>query len=66
MTVNKTHLGALMLGAGVFLGLTGAAMVASDKRDHQEEAEEGCTCDEDCECYNKRSEIPTMSNETVE
>lgn len=62
MTVNKTHLGALMLGTGIFLGLTGAAMVASDKRDHQEDE---CACDEEC-CCNKHSEIPTMSNETIE
>lgn len=64
MTVNKTHLGAFMLGTGIFLGLTGAAIVASDKRDHQE-TEEDCNCEE-CECSAKRSDIPTMSNETVE
>ena len=33
MNINKTHLGAILLGTGVFLGLTGAALVATDKKE---------------------------------
>lgn len=61
MNINKTHLGAILLGTGVFLGLTGAALVATDKK-------EAADCDEDCdcECCVRDTEVPTMSTDTVE
>lgn len=64
MNINKTHLGAILLGTGVFLGLTGAALVATDKK----EAAEAAACDEDCdcECCVRDTEVPTMSTDTVE
>lgn len=63
MNMNKTHLGAILLGTGVFLGLTGAALVATDKK----EAAKAADCDEDCECCCVRdTEVPTMSTDTVE
>ena len=62
MNMNKTHLGAILLGTGVFLGLTGAALVATDKK----EAAEAATCDEDCDCCVRDTEVPTMSTDTVE
>lgn len=57
MNINKTHLGAILLGTGVFLGLTGAALVATDKK-------EAANCD--CECCVRDTEVPTMSTDTVE
>ena len=64
MNMNKTHLGAILLGTGVFLGLTGAALVATDKK----EAAEAADCDEDCDCgcCCRDTEVPTMSTDTVE
>lgn len=64
MNMNKTHLGAILLGTGVFLGLTGAALVATDKK----EAAKAADCDEDCdcECCCRDTEVPTMSTDTVE
>lgn len=64
MNINKTHLGAILLGTGVFLGLTGAALVATDKK----EAAKAANCDDcDCECCCVRdTEVPTMSTDTVE
>ena len=65
MNMNKTHLGAILLGTGVFLGLTGAALVATDKK----EAENSADCDEDCDCECccvRDTEVPTMSTDTVE
>lgn len=66
MAMNKTHLGAIMLGTGVFLGLTGAAIIASDKRDSCKSEVEEKTCCGDEECCCKHSDIPTMSTDTVE
>lgn len=60
MNINKTHLGAILLGTGVFLGLTGAALVATDKKEDAEAA----NCD--CECCVRDTEVPTMSTDTVE
>ena len=64
MNMNKTHLGAILLGTGVFLGLTGAALVATDKK----EAAKAADCDEDCDCdcCCRDTEVPTMSTDTVE
>lgn len=63
MNMNKTHLGAILLGTGVFLGLTGAALVATDKK----EAAKAADCDDcDCECCVRDTEVPTMSTDTVE
>ena len=65
MNMNKTHLGAILLGTGVFLGLTGAALVATDKK----EAAKAVDCDEDCDCECccvRNTEVPTMSTDTVE
>lgn len=62
--MNKTHLGALLLGTGVFLGLTGAAMVATDRRDATEQEPEAFEPEDDCGCFHK--DIPTMSTDTVE
>ena len=64
MNMNKTHLGAILLGTGVFLGLTGAALVATDKK----EAAKAADCDEDCDCdcCVRDTEVPTMSTDTVE
>lgn len=65
MNMNKTHLGAILLGTGVFLGLTGAALVATDKK----EAANAADCDEDCDCECccvRDTEVPTMSTDTVE
>lgn len=64
MKMNKTHLGAALLGTGIFLGLTGAALVASDKK-----------CSECVEAYDDPEtesdntpvdDIPTMDTDTVE
>ena len=60
MNMNKTHLGAILLGTGVFLGLTGAALVATDKK----EAAKAADCD--CECCVRDTEVPTRSTDTVE
>lgn len=60
MNINKTHLGAILLGTGVFLGLTGAALVATDKKEDAEDA----NCD--CECCVRDTKVPTMSTDTVE
>lgn len=65
LNVNKTHLGAALLGTGIFLGLTGAALVASDKK---------CNCDcveayDDPETESDNTpvdDIPTMDTDTVE
>lgn len=65
MNINKTHLGAILLGTGVFLGLTGAALVATDKK----EVAKAADCDEDCDCECccvRDTEVPTMSTDTVE
>lgn len=65
MNMNKTHLGAILLGTGVFLGLTGAALVATDKKEAAKAAD--CDEDRDCECCCVRdTEVPTMSTDTVE
>lgn len=65
MSMNKTHLGAILLGTGVFLGLTGAALVATDKKEAAKAAD--CVEDCDCECCCVRdTEVPTMSTDTVE
>lgn len=61
MNMNKTHLGAILLGTGVFLGLTGAALVATDKK----EAAKAADCDCECCCV-RDTEVPTMSTDTVE
>lgn len=64
MSMNKTHLGALLLGTGVFLGLTGAALVVTDRRENEtQETEESDECECECRCHQN---IPTMSTDTVE